>query len=106
MTFDRHPYLKHSTAAPYMPAHKDIQRPAGQIRPTEQELKGQQNLSDYIRSINRAQAFDDVAQEKKLTLDEWTNKQWPNGFENYERNLGLDDLLGAWMFAIKHGKVS
>jgi len=71
MSFDRHPYLKHSSSAPYMPAHKDTQHPAGQIHPTEQELKGQQDLSDYIRSINRAQAFDDVAREQKITFEEW-----------------------------------
>jgi hypothetical protein len=96
-TFDRHPYLKHSTA---MPAHKDTQHPAGQICPTEQELKGQQDLSDYIRSINRAQAFDDVAQEKKLTFDKWypVNKN--------KIGYDYDTALLVWNAALTRGTLS
>jgi hypothetical protein len=96
MSFDRHPYLKHSTA---MPAHKDTQHPAGQIRPTEQELKSQQSLSDYIRYINRAQAFDDVAQEKKLTFDKW----YPENKNKIGFNYEAAQLI--WNAALTRGKL-
>ena len=107
-TFDRHPYLKHSTA---MPAHKDTQHPAGQVLPTVGELKGQQDLSDYIRSINRAQAFDDVAQEKRLTFKQAVGPI-ADKFFGYSPTVALDDyddvLLWEliWNTALKHGKVS
>jgi hypothetical protein len=93
-TFDRYPYLKHS---PAMPAHKDTQHPAGQVI---NEEPGQRKLSDYIRSINRAQAFDDVAAEKKLTFDKWypVNKD-KIGFDYEAAQL-------IWNAALKHGKVS
>lgn len=95
-----------------MNAHKDTKHPAGQIRPTDAELKGQQSLSDYIRSINRAQAFDDVASElaekvaeKKLTFDEWYS-------DYFGRDLADDVfshrvmLISCWNAALLYGKVS
>jgi len=95
--FDRHPYLKHSTA---MPAHKDTKHPAGQV---VNQDKGQSTLSDYIRSINRAQAFDDVAQEKKLTFDEWYVSMFGSG------NWYSPDVVGVfkiiWNDALTRGKV-
>jgi hypothetical protein len=92
MSFDRHPYLKHS---PAMPAHKDTQHPAGQVVNTPHE-----KLSDYIRSINRAQAFDDVAQEKKLTFDEW----YPENKNKIEYNY--DTALLVWNAALTRGTLS
>jgi len=103
-SFDRHPYLKHSTAEDmtFKPAHKDTQHPAGQIRPSEQELKGQQTLSDYIRSIKRAEAFDQVAQEKKITFKEWLRKS--SFIEPDETTYcWLED---CWDAALKHGTLS
>lgn len=104
MSFDRHPYLKHSTAAPYMPAHKDTPQPAGQV---VNEDKGLSSLSEYIRSINRAQAFDDIARElaekaheKKLTFDEWWTINGIGGQGLYEI------AKESWYAALKHGKVS
>ena len=64
-SFDRYANLKRNFA----PYHKT--ESAGQIVNHDE---GHKNLSDYIRSINRAQAFDDVAAEKKLTFDEWYQK--------------------------------
>lgn len=45
VSFDRYPYMKHSTA--------------------------DQTLGDYITRTSRAQALDDVAAEKKLTFEGW-----------------------------------
>jgi hypothetical protein len=91
-----------------MNAHKDTQHPAGQIRPTDEELKGQQTLSDYIRSIKRAEAFDTVArelteaaQEKKLTFEEWWGTmEYPNPPTHYSWAQQI------WYTALTRGKVS
>ena len=100
MTFDRHPYLKHSTA---MPAHKDTKHPAGQV---VNEEPGQRKLSDYIRSINRAQAFDDVVAENKLTFDQWLDEFYPYSERpddpNYYFIVGLKE---AWNTALTKGKL-
>ena len=68
-SFDRYANLKRNFA----PYHKS--EGAGQIVNHDE---GHKHLSDYIRSINRAQAFDDVAAEKKLTFDEWFCKRFSN----------------------------
>jgi hypothetical protein len=99
-TFDRHPYLKHPTSAPYMPAHKDTKHPAGQVLPTVEELKGQQSLSDYIRSINRAQAFDNIAAEKKVTFDKW----YPVNKDKIGFNYEVAQLI--WNAALTRGTLS
>jgi len=97
-TFDRYPYLKHSTAntMTFKPAHKDTETPAGQVVSDDQ---GQHTLSDYIRTIKRAEAFDTVAAEKKLTFDEWfeSEKYWKQGY--------YDVAKATWNAALKHGKV-
>jgi len=104
-SFDRHPYLKHSTAEDmtFKPAHKDTQHPAGQVRPTDAELKGQQTLSDYIRSIKRAEAFDAITSEKKLTFSEWYTV-WLKQLSQYKGFVNRDDMEHAWNAALKHGK--
>jgi len=102
-SFDRYPYLKHSTVEDmtFKPAHKDTQHPPGQVRPTDAELKGQQTLSDYIRSIKRSEAFDTVAQEKKLTFDEWWGTmEYPNPLTHYTWAQQI------WHTALTRGKVS
>jgi len=99
-TFDRYPYLKHSTVET-MNAHKDTQHPAGQTRATEQELKGQQTLSDYIRSIKRAEAFDQVATESKITFEQWVKDQWWASDGPTKTVAWL-----AWNTAMTRGKVS
>ena len=97
-TFDRYPYLKHSTAED-MNAHKDTQNPAGQVRPTDGELKGQQTLSDYIRSIKRAEAFDTIVQEKKLTFEEWYVPGYAVCEDDYIK------LQETWNAALNLGKL-
>lgn len=86
-----------------MNAHKDTQHPAGQVVTQD---KGQNTLSDYIRSINRAQAFDDVAREQKLTFDEWLDEFYPFSERpddpNYYFIVGLKE---AWNTALTRGKV-
>jgi len=53
----------------FKPAHKEASITApGQVRHEEQ---GHKTLSEYIRTIKRAEAFDAGAAEKKLTFDEW-----------------------------------
>lgn len=89
-TFDRYPYLKHSTAMPFMPAVKATEQPAGQVVNEEPTHKA---LSGYIRSINRAQAFDDVAQEKKISFDKW-----------YQQNRDASPAQ-IWDAALKYGKL-
>ena len=104
-TFDRHPYLKHSTAMPFKPAVKATEQPAGQV---VNEDKGLSSLSEYIRSINRAQAFDDVAAESKLSFNDWYNSI------NYQiedidfvyHSLVGDLLEEAWNTALTRGKIS
>jgi len=83
-----------------MNAHKDTQHPAGQTRATEQELKGQQTLSDYIRFIKHAEAFDAITAEKKLTFTEWWTINGQGG------NHLFEIAKEAWNAALKHGKVS
>jgi len=92
----------------FKPAHKDTETPAGQIRPTDAELKGQQTLSDYIRSIKRAEAFDAVAAEKKITFDEWWNEIVYTGRPRYAEwnHLNGESARLIWHAALKHGKVS
>jgi len=88
----------------FKPAHKDTQHPAGQVRPTDVELKGQQTLSDYIRSIKRAEAFDAVAVEKKLTFDEWYSTyahRTPVSFSDPT----VEFMIDAWNTALKQGKL-
>lgn len=67
-TFDHYPYMRHSTASSCVPAHKqtDPTKAPGQI-----VNKFDTTLSDYITSIKRRDALDQVAQEKKLSFDEW-----------------------------------
>ena len=91
-TFDRYPYLKHSTAAP-MNAYNDTQHSAGQVVNQDKE---QRTLSDYIRAIKKADALD---QEKKLTFDEWfeEEKYWKAGY--------YDVSKATWNAALKHGKL-
>ena len=99
MSFDRHPYLKHSTAMPFKPAVKAMEQPAGQV---VNEDKGLSSLSEYIRSINR----DDVAAEGKLTFDEWLEDSQV-GYQTVETKADLHFYLKeAWNAALKHGKVS
>jgi len=87
-----------------MNALKDTQHPAGQVRPTDEELKGQQTLSDYIRSIKRAEAFDAIAAEKRLTFDEWLEDSQV-GYNTVETKADLYHYLKqAWNAALKHGK--
>ena len=83
-----------------MNAHKDTQHPAGQVITQD---KGQSTLSDYIRSINRAQAFDDTAAEKKLTFNEWFALAVHSGSCNKEDK---DLTQAVWNDALKHGKIS
>ena len=103
-TFDRYSYLKYSTAAP-MNAYKDTQHPPGQV---VNQDKGQETLSDYIRSIQRAEALDDVAAEKKLTFEGWFFKEVGISLEGAKQR-GVWDLAlleKCWNVALKHGKVS
>jgi len=89
-----------------MNAHKDTKNPAGQIRPTDEELKGQQTLSDYIRSIKRAEAFDAVAAEKKITFEEWfRHSGWESWACGLDGGFPLSAIRGAWNAALKQGKV-
>ena len=80
-----------------MNAHKDTQHPAGQVITQD---KGQSTLSDYIRSINRAQAFDDVAAEKKLTFNKW--------YSENKNKIGYDydTALLVWNAALTRGTLS
>jgi len=97
MSFDRYPYLKHSTAMSFMPAVKATEQPAGQV---VNEDKGLSSLSEYIRSINRAQAFDDIAAEKKLTFDKW--------YPENKNKIGYDydTALLVWNAALIRGTLS
>jgi len=106
-SFDRHPYLKHSTVEDmtFKPAHKeasvDVTTAPGQVRHEEQ---GHKTLSEYIRSIKRAEAFDTVAQEKKLTFDEWYSTyahRTPVSFSDPT----VEFMIDAWNAALKHGKL-
>jgi len=109
-TFDRYPYLKHSTAEnmTFKPAHKEATTAPGQVR---HEDKGLSSLSEYIGSIKRAEAFDQVAQEQKLTFKQAVGPIADKFFE-YNPSVDLDDyddvLLWEliWNAALKHGKVS
>jgi len=110
-TFDRHAYLKHSTAntMTFKPAHKDTETPAGQVVNDDQ---GQRTLSDYIRSIKRAEAFDAVAAEKKLTFNEWFKEYFVSTYGNDWVGVlpsGHDDgadLQAAFEAGVLRGKVS
>ena len=82
------------------PAHNS--GTAGQVVNVDEK---HQKLSDYIRSINRAQALDDVAQEKKLTFEEW--------FKNFCKQAGIgwryptfskQDMEDCWNAALTQGK--
>jgi len=97
--FDRYPYLKYSTAEDmtFKPAHKDTQHPAGQVI---NEEVSQKTLSDYIRSIKRAEAFDAVAAEKKLTFEEWYVPGYAVCEDDYTK------LQETWYAALKHGTLS
>lgn len=33
---------------------------------------------------------------KKLTFEDWLSHRFPAGFENWDGNLGIDDLLASW----------
>lgn len=81
------------------PAHLNTEHPPGQIRPSAEELKGQQTLSDYIRSINKAQALDDVAKETKLTFNEWWTINGIGGQGLYEI------AKESWNAALTKGKL-
>lgn len=48
----------------FQPAHKDCDRPAGQI-------VNDITLADYIERKQQDMNFNEVAKEKKLTFDEW-----------------------------------
>ena len=83
-----------------VPFHKqtDPNKQAGQIvNPTPENL----TLAGYIKTVKRAQAFDDVANEKKLTFDEW--------FAQYNEKYGLPPAYtiakDAWGAALKQGKL-
>ena len=80
------------------PAHKNTEHPPGQVT---YEDKGQRTLSDYIRSINKAQAFDDVARETKLTFDEWLRQS-----SFVEPDAGTYSWLkDCWNAALTKGKL-
>ena len=79
-----------------MNAHKDTQHPAGQV---VNQDEGQRTLSDYIRSIKRAEALDDITQDKKLTFEEWYKPEFAVTEDEYER------LVVCWDAALKHGKM-
>jgi len=81
-----------------MNAHKDTQHPAGQVI---NEEASQKTLSDYIRSIKRAEAFDQVAQEKKVTFEEWVKDH-----QKYYSASEYMCLKTGWYAALANGKVS
>ena len=95
-SFDRYANLKRNFA----PYHKS--EGAGQIVNHDE---GHKHLSDYIRSVRRAEAFDAVAAEKnpvseattKLTFEEWSRTCDINGLplalhklSDYEWELASD----------------
>ena len=45
----------------------------GSVKPTYED----KTLGDYIARKTRQDAFDQVAQEKRLTFDEWYNRYYP-----------------------------
>jgi len=86
----------------FKPAHKDTQHHAGQVVSDDQ---GQRTLSDYIRSIKRAEAFDAVALEKKITFEEWFRQSgWESWACGLDGGFPLSAIRGAWNAALKHGK--
>ena len=81
-----------------MNAHKDTQHPAGQV---VNQDEGQRTLSDYIRSIKRVEALDDITQDKKLTFEEWYHQRYTGVIdETY-----LEGDREIWDAALKHGKM-
>jgi hypothetical protein len=77
----------------------DTKNPPGQQTHVPKE---HQQLSDYIRSINRREALDTVAAEKKTTFDKW--------FAEYTKQHGLPPAYvvaeAAWNAALRCGKAS
>lgn len=49
-------------------AIKDVAHPPGQVI---NKIDAHQQLSDYIRAVNRRDAFDQVAKEGKQTFEQW-----------------------------------
>ena len=83
-----------------VPFHKqtDPTKQAGQIvNPVPEHL----TLSGYIKTTRRAQALDDVANEKRLTFNEW--------FAKYNEKHGLPPAYiiakDAWEAALTQGKL-
>lgn len=55
-----------------------------------------QTLGDYIHRKRRAAAFDEVAQEKKMTFEEW--------FKQYNQQVGLPPAYEVAEAAWKAGQ--
>ena len=88
-----------------VPFHKqtDPNKQAGQIvNPTPENL----TLAGYIKTVKRAQAFDDVANEKKLAFHEWFPQYCKEMgiVENYP-HLSMSDMLYCWNAALQQGKL-
>ena len=57
-------------------------------------------LSEVIDKMAREEAlFDKGVPRKKISFEEWMNQRFPEGFENYEGNLGFSDLSACWRAA-------
>lgn len=92
----------------FKPAHKedDPAKKPGQIvtSPVAAVTRGEsvtidKTLTDYIARKRRQDAFDTVAQEKKLTFDEWyspTNGPWHWQFED---KLFIECMRECWKAA-------
>lgn len=83
-----------------VPFHKqtDPAKQAGQfVNQTPENL----TLAGYIKTVKRAQAFDDVANEKKLTFKEWLKK---SSFVEPDETVYCW-LEECWNAALKQGKL-
>lgn len=79
-----------------MRSELDTKNPPGQqVNVPKEHLQ----LSDYIRSINRREALDNVASEKKLSFDEWYAYHY-----TWENANHKDFLRGVWEAAQKNVK--
>ena len=85
-SFDRMPFLKHSTAEP------GLALDSGEFIPAK-EL----TLNDYIARKQE--------EPKRITFDEYMIKRFPQGWENFDGNLSANDLEHVWNAALKQGKL-
>ena len=83
------------------PAHKqDVAAHApGQLRCDPPNTFTDKTLADYIRRKNQQDAFNTVAQEKKLTFEEWCDQFYPYSERNWPEDHYYSMLFACWKAA-------